>query len=515
MGVYDDYDDNDYTDDANEEYYQEYLEWATYFSQGLVDSSDQGWFSSDPSYESNGYQNIDRIVDKLYESGEDFEFDDWDKEDEYPLDFNAKREEDEKFKLAEALKIREEKQRFNKERLQENGLPLCCSHSAIAKAMGISVNKLRFLAFSRKRYHYRNFQIPKKTGAKRDISAPMPYLQQAQYWIQHNILKKLELHNAAHGFCRERSIITNAQPHVGSEVIINIDFKDFFPTISYKRVKGLFKSFGYSEEASIIFALICTEPMLKEVELNEKTNLFLSWTDRRLPQGSPTSPTISNLLCRRLDRRLTQMTEPLGFIYTRYADDLTFSASGESVRNICNVFNRMRSIIKYEGFEINEDKTRVIRKSRQQEVTGVVVNSKLNVSKETLKRFRATLYRIEKDGFQGRYWGQSNDLIASLQGFANFVYMINPEKGAKFQEQIRHIKQKYKQGPNQSVPESKLLNLSDIIALTNIELRRLNWSIQERRRYLKKTYGKQSRQQLKDEELLEFLNYLKSLPKPK
>ncbi|MCU0516032.1 MAG: retron St85 family RNA-directed DNA polymerase [Oscillatoria sp. Prado101] len=414
----------------------------------------------------------------------------------------------------EALqKKRSENANFEKERLQSNGLPLCNSHEAIAQAMKISVRRLRFLAFYRKKPHYKRFQIPKKMGGKREISAPMPLLKQAQNWILHNILEKLELHSAAHGFRRERSIVTNAQPHVGAEVILNIDLKDFFPSISYKRVKGLFKSCGYSETASIIFALICTEPRVKEFQLDGQTNSVLSWTERHLPQGAPTSPAISNLLCRRLDRRLTEMAEQLGFVYTRYADDLTFSASGDSLRNICKVFKVTRSIIKYEGFDINEDKTRVFRKSRQQEVTGVVVNSKLNVSRETLKRFRATLYQIEKDGLRGKHWGQSktNDLIASLQGFANFVYMINPEKGAKFQEQVRRIKEKYGRRKAKVEPVSEPMNQSHVVALISTELKQLGWDKKQRRGYMRDAYGKQSLQQLTDEQLLELLEYLTNL----
>ncbi len=311
--------------------------------------------------------------------------------------------------------------------------------------MGISVGQLRFLAFSRHTStisHYIRFKIPKKTGGERLISAPMPRLKAAQYWILVNILDKLELHDAAHGFRRDRSIVSNAQPHVGAEVIINLDLKDFFPSISYKRVKGLFQSFGYSEAAATIFGLLCTESQVEEVELDGKT-YYVSTTDRHLPQGSPASPAITNLLCRRLDRRLTGMAEHLGFVYTRYADDLTFSASGDSLCNICNVLRRTESIVVHEGFAINKQKTRILRKSRQQEVTGVVVNERLNISNKDLKRFRATLYQIEKDGPEGKHWGNSSDVMASIQGFANFVAMVNPEKGAEFQEQIRQIKEKY------------------------------------------------------------------------
>lgn len=428
----------------------------------------------------------------FYHSREDDDY--W--EETHPLDVAFEREQRKLAKHFYTLWLKEQKEECNQERLEEYGLPLCGSHKAIARLMGISLKKLRFLAFSRNRSQYVRFQIPKKIGGKRNISAPTLQLKQAQEWILENVLEKIEPHNTAHGFRCGRSIVTNAQPHVGAEAIINIDLQDFFPSISYKRVKGLFKSFGYSEAVSIIFGLICTEPKVKEVELDSTKHLLLSWTERSLPQGAPTSPAISNLLCRRLDRRLFQMAEKLAFIYTRYADDLTFSTSGENLGNIGKVLKFTKSIVNHEGFEINDKKTRVIHKSRQQEVTGVVVNSKLNLSREILRRFRAALYQIEKDGLRGKHWGQSNDLIASLQGFANFVYMINPEKGAKFQEQIRRIKDKYGHGQDKAASVSEPMNLSDVIALTDTEIKGLGWSNKKRRKYLKETYGKQSRQQL-------------------
>ncbi|MEB3179992.1 MAG: reverse transcriptase family protein [Nostocaceae cyanobacterium] len=331
------------------------------------------------------------------------------------------------------------------QRLQSHGLPICSTAEEIAAAMGISVGQLRFLAFDRKTStisHYIRFKMPKKCGGFRIISAPMLRLKQAQYWILNNILDKLALHDASHGFRRDRSIVTNATPHVGADVIINFDLKDFFPSISYKRVKGLFQSFGYAEAAATIFALLCTTAEVEAVELDGQT-YFVAVGERYLPQGSPASPAITNLLCRRLDKRLFGMATKLGFTYTRYADDLTFSAAGDSLRFICNIIKHTDSIITHEGFSINEEKTRILRKSSHQEVTGVVVNQKLNVSNKTLKRFRATLYQIEKDGLSGKRWGNSSNLIASIQGFANFVAMVNPQKGGEFQQQVERIKQKY------------------------------------------------------------------------
>jgi retron-type reverse transcriptase len=277
----------------------------------------------------------------------------------------------------------------------------------------------------------------------------MPRLKEAQHWVLHNILEKVELHNSAHGFCAGRSIVSNAKPHVGAEVVINLDLKDFFPSIAYKRVKGLFKSLGYSEAAATIFGLLCTEPEVKVVALDGRT-YYVATGERHLPQGAPTSPVITNILCRRLDRRLTKMAVEAGFVYTRYADDLTFSATGEDLRNICNVLDRAYAIVAHEGFAVHPEKTRVLRRSRQQEVTGIVVNSKLSISKKTLKRFRAALYQVEKDGPAGKHWGNSSDVIASLQGFANYVYMVDPERGRELQQRARAVSEKYGWQPHRT-----------------------------------------------------------------
>ena len=97
----------------------------------------------------------------------------------------------------------------------------------------------------------------------------------------------------------------------------------------------------------------------------------------------------------------------------------------------------------HEGLTIHPEKTRVLRKSQQQEVTGVVVNQKLNIDRATLKSFRATLHHIEKDGLAGKQWGQSQDLLKAIEGFANFVLMVNPDKGNQYLAQVQRIKKKY------------------------------------------------------------------------
>jgi retron-type reverse transcriptase len=333
------------------------------------------------------------------------------------------------------------------EKLARLEIPRLANAAELAAAMGITVNELRFLAFARgtsKVTHYVQFTIPKRSGGVRLISAPMERLKRAQHWILEHMLERQWMHDAAHGFRQGRSIVSNARPHVGADVVINLDLKDFFPTVTYKRVKGLFRSFGYSESVATVCALLCTEPREVTVDVDGE-RYHVALTERFLPQGAPTSPAISNLLCRALDSRLASIAEKLGYQYTRYADDLTFSGPRES--NPGRLMRRIHWVVEHEGFTVHPDKTRVLRKSRRQEVTGVVVNETCTISRDTLKKFRAVLFQIEKDGPEGKSWGNTPDVIAAIEGFANYVAMVNPEKGTPLQAQAQALVNRYGKKP--------------------------------------------------------------------
>lgn len=329
----------------------------------------------------------------------------------------------------------------NSDKLRQLGLPVFASVSELAEAMGIGVGQLRFLSYHRKAStttHYRRFQIPKKTGGVRNISAPMPRLKKAQHWLLENVLYKLTTHNAAHGFVPQRSILSNAQAHVGSNVVINIDLKDFFPTISFRRIKGLFAAMGYSEQIATIFALVCSEPVTDEVQIDGKT-YYVARGERFLPQGAPTSPAITNLICFRLDHRFAGVAKKQGWTYTRYADDLTFSS--RDGQNVNRILWQTRQIIDNEGFVVHPDKVQVMRKGSRQEVTGIVVNEKLNVQREHLRQFRAVLHRIRKQGnLDGVQFGNPGaNPVQVIRGFANFVNMVNAEKGAKLKAEVEQL----------------------------------------------------------------------------
>ncbi|MCE3607795.1 reverse transcriptase family protein [Massilia sp. P8910] len=321
------------------------------------------------------------------------------------------------------------------------GLAMPVLHKAdqLAQAMGITLSELRFLAFERRVSrisHYRRFAMPKKTGGERIISAPMPRLKRAQYWVLDNVLARAPLHQAAHGFVPGRSIVSNAAPHVGQAVVINLDLKNFFPSIGMPRIKGVFAQLGYSEQLATVLALLCTEAATDEVRIDGET-FFVAHGSRALPQGAPSSPALTNILCRRLDARLQACAAKLGFKYTRYADDLTFSGDADARKLAGKLLWRAKQIVIDEGFTPHPDKQHVMRDAQRQMVTGIVVNQKPSLERETLRRFRATLFQLEKDGPEGKQWNGNTNVIDALEGYAQFIRMVDPAKGLPLLVRVR------------------------------------------------------------------------------
>jgi RNA-directed DNA polymerase len=320
-----------------------------------------------------------------------------------------------------------------KARLRERGLPELATAQALAEAMGLSVAELKFLAFHRdvaRVTHYRRFALPKKTGGERIISAPMPRLKRAQYWVLDNVLAKVVCHDAAHGFLPGRSIVSNAVPHVGQGVVINLDLKDFFPSVAYPRIKGVFVALGFPEAVATVLALLCSENVCDMLEVDGES-FFVGGPGRErvLPQGAPTSPMLTNILCRRLDRRLQGLARKLGFQYTRYADDLTFSASGEGEALVGRLLRQVHHVLKDEGFTPHPDKQHVMRRGARQEVTGVVVNQGPSVSRTQRRALRAALHVAHTQGVAKATWNGAPAARDTLLGQAQFVRMVNATQG--------------------------------------------------------------------------------------
>ena len=320
-------------------------------------------------------------------------------------------------------------------RLETTGLPAFNTAEELTGAMGITIRQLCWLTYHRGAVvndHYARFAIPKRGGGTRAISAPKKQLRAAQKWVRVNILDKVGIHNAAMAFRPKRSIVHNARLHTKKSLVIRVDLKDFFPSIQFRRVKGLFKGLGYNEGVASILALLCTESPRVGITLDGKKR-YVAVGDRQLPQGACTSPAITNIMCRRLDARLTGIAGRYEFTYTRYADDLVFSHA-KSEAPAGQLFTRLRQIVEAEGYVINDKKTRVMRPQHRQVVTGVVVNEQPCVSRRDLRKFRAFLHHCETEGIQtvSERLGKNAAFYAS--GYLSFIHMVNPEQAVKIQQ---------------------------------------------------------------------------------
>jgi retron-type reverse transcriptase len=324
------------------------------------------------------------------------------------------------------------------ERAAENELPPLDTPQQLAEALGLTIGELRFLAFHREaatRLHYYRFTIPKRGGGERPIWAPMKKLKQAQRWILRHIVERLPVHSAVHGFLPGRSTLTNAAAHTGARVVVKVDIKDFFPTVTFPRVRGVFRKAGYREQIATLLALICTESPRELVQHEGKT-YYIALGPRCLPQGAPTSPGLTSTLCLRLDQRLTGLAHKIGWRYTRYADDMTFSLplGHEGKPRLGALMGGIHRIVEAEGFKIHPEKTVITRSGSRQKVTGLVVNgdSPPRVPREVRRRLRAAVHnrKLGKPALDG-------ETDARLAGFAAYVHMTDAKLGTKLLEAFR------------------------------------------------------------------------------
>lgn len=302
----------------------------------------------------------------------------------------------------------------------------------LAAALGMTPAWLEWLTLDRKAdtgTHYRHFAIKKRNGSPRFLAAPKRHMRGVQRKALRLVWDLMVPHAAAHGFVKGRSIVTNATRHAGASVLVKLDVRHFFPSIKARRVAGWLRvKAGVPGEVAELLARLSTEPPRRAVRRTRRIVVFVASGPRALPQGAPTSPAITNALCRRLDRRLTKLANRLRVVYTRYADDLTFSWHGPAVEAPVDALLCLSSaIVRAEGFRVNTAKTRVVRPGARLAVTGLVVNGApgvelVRVPRETHRRIRAGLYNLE----HGR---TSPDSIDTLRGLASFVYDVEPAKG--------------------------------------------------------------------------------------
>lgn len=338
------------------------------------------------------------------------------------------------------------------------------SQAAIFAHLGLSPAEAKKIRYFRSRM-YQTFSIQKKSGKARIITAPDRRLKMLQRKI-HDLLTPLyRRRNPVHGFVLDRSVRTNAEAHLGSKYVVNIDLQDFFPSISERRVTGVLMSLGIVRDVAEIISFICC-------------------VDGCLPQGAPSSPLLSNMICFKLDKQLMAFAKRTRCVYTRYADDITFSSyqplaslfetvapsSGSFAPDILS--SDLAGIFAVNGFAINPEKNHYADRHSRRTVTGLRVNEGVNVDRRFVRNLRAALFSVEKLGeaaaqakFHSEHGGKAT-LNNHLQGKLSWLGYIKGHSDPVFRSLALRF--------NKSFPAQALM-----IQPTRLEIRdRAVWLIE-------------------------------------
>lgn len=298
-------------------------------------------------------------------------------------------------------------------------LPIITNLDSLSNHLGLSKRIVYVLSKKSKNY-YRRFYLEKKNGTRRTIHSPSYSMKLVQRWILKEILEKLPVSELAMAYKKGNNsgIKSNAEIHKNNLYLLELDLKDFFPSIKRDKVYFLFKNLGYNSLISNIFANFCT-------------------LDGRLPQGGVCSPYISNLLCTKLDNRIKTLCAKRDITYTRYADDLTFSCDNKAILN--KNLELIKKIISDEGFSINNSKTRFLSPVSHKIVTGLTVNDgAVKANKTIKKKVRAMIHKalVTKD------YSENDKII----GYISFIDSIETGYKDKVLEYINKIikKQNYR-----------------------------------------------------------------------
>ncbi len=335
-------------------------------------------------------------------------------------------------------------------------VPQIVSPAELAEWLGVSPSDLEWLADAKqlkhrqkcspiRHYHYRT--LSKRFGQIRLIEAPKPRLKAIQRQILESILDKVPAHDAAHGFRKGGSIRTFAEPHVDQPVVVKIDLQDFFPSITAGRVHAIFRTVGYPDRVADLLTGLC----VNSVPWNAWDERRFSVTDKcarqarsryakpHLPQGAPTSPALANLCAYRLDCRLTGLAMSVDATYSRYADDLAISG-GACLSRVAKRFQvHVCATAMEEGFRVNHRKTRIMRQGVRQQIAGLVVNKRINLSRADRDALKATLTNCVRFGPDDQNRDAHVDFRSHLHGKIAFVESINPQWGLKLRKLFDRI----------------------------------------------------------------------------
>lgn len=285
----------------------------------------------------------------------------------------------------------------------------------ISKEINISIPYLIKMADNHDKL-YNTYYIPKKNGSRRIIDCPNKELKGLQRWINYSILNKADLPNCIHGFRPEHSIKTNASPHLGKKFVYCLDLKDFFPSILYTDVIRMFDRYTSNEYTSALLAKLCT---------------FKGY----LPQGAVTSPSISNIIFSPIDGEILELCQANRVVYTRYADDLTFSSNNKEM--LLTVVKNVERIIGKSPFTINREKSRLMSGQGATIVTGIRLNSeRLSIGNKRKKILRAKLFDL--------FINDNIKLESSILGEIAFLRSIEPQTYKSIRKYVRKLQEKKK-----------------------------------------------------------------------
>jgi len=289
--------------------------------------------------------------------------------------------------------------------------------TTIYDLLGYTVEDLAQIIMDKKK-HYLSYPIAKANGKKRWIDAPQEELKGIQTSILYKFLYRFRPHGAAVGFRKNYGVDTGAKKHLGNRVVLCMDLSNFFHSINFntvireltylgKKLEKRDKDFAFSTNAAVIMAELVTYK-------------------HRVPQGSPSSPALANLISMKLDIALQTFSKKRSLIYTRYADDLTFSHADITYEFTVEDISEIIGIIKKEGFKLNYKKTRIMRPHKRMSVTGIVINDKLGVPKWKWRNLRAQLHNLSKSSKPLSLKDQQ-----ILRGQVEWIKSLNPTRGTQ------------------------------------------------------------------------------------
>lgn len=352
-------------------------------------------------------------------------------------------------------------------RLRQAGLPVIFSLGHLSRITGVDYSLLRTTVERRRESaNYRMFAIKKRSGGRRHIHAVTGELFKAHQFINSEILQKLEPHAASFAFHSDGGIRACASEHCGARWLFQFDLANFFYSVSETDVYGVFAELGYRPLLAFEMARICTTTRLPKhllpylwASYSRKSHGYRFYADRLgaigvLPQGAPTSPMLSNLVARSLDEALTVFSTQHGFVYTRYADDLTLSCGGNLPKGmtIGSLCRKVIGIIRKNGFRENPDKTRIAGPGSKKIVLGLLVDGEVpRISKETFRRIDRHLHAVERYGVVDvtnhekfdspiGFYNHLDGLIAFVKDVDRVRWKIFYERFSKLQTPMSNVK---------------------------------------------------------------------------